>query len=149
MNPRITNFIVKGIGVAGAGLVLYDSHVLGKIQSSENQKTVKADGLEKAYANTMTLDSPSIVKSNLKKGIFNMHMEETMSDFFTGITGYVKGFSSMLVYNIVPAALSVGTLATKGTLSKCFGAGLLLYGGITLVQEVFGIGKPSKMTQDF
>jgi len=68
-------------------------------------------------------------------------LDENLSGFFTGIGGYVKGFTSMLVTNIVPAALSVGAILTKGLASKLCGAGLLAYGGIFLAQEIFGIGK--------
>lgn len=148
-NINIPNIVTKGVGAAALGLVLYDSHTLGKIESSAYQKDSKANSLVKSYATTMMQEKPSIVESNLKRGIFNLRLQETVSDFFTGIIGYVKGFTSMAVSNVIPLALSVGTLATKGLLSKCFGAGLLGYGAIFVAQEGFGFGKPSSMTHDF
>lgn len=88
------------------------------------------------------LENPSAVKNALKKHIFNFNLDENLSGFFNSLAGYAKGFSHMVVSNVVPLGLSLGTiLAPKGLISKTFGAGLLAYGAIFFVQEAFGIGK--------
>lgn len=142
------NIAVKTIGAAALAAVAYDSHVAAKIESSSSQKVHKADGTAEAYMDTLSQDNPSIIQSKLKKAFFRFHMDQNISEFFVGILGYVKGFSSMLVNNAIPLALATGTVATKGAWSKTFGAGLLIYGGAYLARNVMGIGKP-KHLNDF
>lgn len=141
------NIITKTIGAGGLGLVLYDAHCAAKIRSKVFEKNHKSENLEKNLYNTMSLDSPSVVKAATKKRIFKYFVDENISGFFTSIFGYAKGFGSMLVSDVIPLALALGTLLmpSKGKLgifSKMFGAGLLAYGGIYILQEMFGIGKP-------
>ena len=145
----VSGVIAKGIGAVGLGLVLYDSHTLGKIESSSYQKKSAANMVAGPFANTMMQDSPSILESRAKKGFSNFMMDENMSGFFTGIAGYFKGVGSMLVSHIVPLALSVGTLATRGLTSKVLGFGLLAYGVIFMGREVMGIGKPNALKTPF
>lgn len=141
MKFDIPNIITKGVGIAGLGLVLCDSHFAGKIEASSFPKAQKAQSLMTSHKQYLELDSPSIVKQKVKKGIFDYKTDENISVFFNGIAGYFKGFSNMLVTNVVPLALATGTVATKGIVSKTFGVGLLAYGGIFLMQEFLGIGK--------
>ncbi len=136
------NLITRTIGFAGLGAILYDSHGAGKYASVMQEKNHKSEMMQKDFFNSMSLDSPSHVKAATKKRIFQFFADENFTGFFTTITGYCKGFSSMLVNNVIPLGLALGTvLAPKGIISKCFGAGLLAYGGIFLLQEIFGIGK--------
>lgn len=145
MNMNAANFLTKAVGVTGLGLIAYDSHNAGKIESSSYQKHVKANGLTNTYMDTLTLDSPSIVKSKIKNKYMHLRMDENISDFFTGIGGYVKGLSSMLVSNVVPLALSVGAVVKNKVVSKASAIGLLAYGGIYVGREVLGIGKPNQL----
>ncbi|MPN51972.1 hypothetical protein SDC9_199624 [bioreactor metagenome] len=144
-NLNVGNILIKSVGAAGLGLIAYDSHAAGKINSASYQKQVKAGGLTNAYMDTLTLNSPSVVQSKIKDKYFKFRMYENVSDFFTGIAGYAKGFGSMVANNVVPLALSAATLMTKGTVSKVFGAGLLAYGGLFFGREVLGIGKPNAL----
>jgi len=137
----VTNVLAKTVGVIGLGLAAYDSHRAGEMESRAYTKKLKAGSLTDQFVDDMRLDSPSTIKSGVKRSLFNYNLDENLSGFFTGIGGYVKGFTSMLVTNIVPAALSVGAILTKGLASKLCGAGLLAYGGIFLAQEIFGIGR--------
>lgn len=139
---NITKVLAKAAGVAGVGLVAYDSHIAGKIESHSYGKNNKAESITERYLDDLKLDSPSSVKAGVKSALFHYSMDENLTGFFSGISGYFKGFGSMLVSNAVPFALSVGTLLTKGLTSKLCGAGLAAYGGIFLLQEMFGIGKP-------
>lgn len=141
VNSGVVNFLTKSVGVATLGLVAYDAHVAGKIEAPKYEKNHKAESLEEHYFNDMKLDSPSIVKSAVKKEIFKHHVDENLSGFFTSGIGYFNGAFSMLARDFIPLGLAAGTIATKGIFSKFCGAGLLAYGGIFLLQEVFGIGK--------
>ena len=149
MNFGISNILVKTAGAIGLGLVAYDSHVAGKIEAAAYPKECKANGLVKDHMDYMTMDSPSIVKQKVKKGVLDFKTDENISTFFHGIEGYFKGFGNMLVGNIVPLALATGTVLTKGVVSKVFGAGLLAYGGMFLLQEVLGIGKDEGVGRNF
>ena len=147
----VSGVIAKGIGAVGLGLVLYDAHTLGKIESSSYQKKCAANLVAGPFANTMMQESPSILESKAKKGFSNYMMEENMSGFFTSIGGYFKGVGSMLVSHVVPLALSIGALATprNSFASKAFGFGLLAYGAIFMGREVMGIGKPKELKTPF
>ena len=155
MNTKVVNILTKAVGVTGLALVAYDSHTAGKIESSSYQKQVKAGSLRDTYVDTLTLDSPSIVQSKVKNKFFGMKLDENLSDFFTGISGYAKGFTSMTVSSVIPLALSLGTLVKSKTsafgkmVSRGSAAGLLAYGAIFIGREVMGIGKPNTLGKDF
>jgi hypothetical protein len=138
---NIGNILTKVTGGVGLGLILIDSHNAGKISASQTEKNHKATSISERYLDDMKLDSPSVVKQHVKKGLFNYFVDENLTGFFTSIGGYVNGFSKMMVGNVIPLALSAGTFAGKGLFSKACGIGLLAYGGIFLAQEIFGIGK--------
>lgn len=144
LSSKVTSVLAKTAGAAGLALVVYDSHAAGKIEAPKSEKYSKAQGLTENYLNDMKQETPSGVQSIIKKRIFNFNADENISSFFTNTGGYLKGFSSMLVQNVVPLALSVATLLTRGKVSKFFGLGLVGYGVIFLLQEAFGIGKSHK-----
>lgn len=147
---KVVNYVTKGVGVVGALAVLYDAHTLGKIQSSTHQKKVSANIGARAVENTLTQSNPSIIQSKIKKGTSNFLMEERLSGFFTGIGGYLRGFGKMLVNDVVPLGLAVGTLAFKNaTASRVCGAGLLAYGLAFVLRDVFGFLKPKELTRSF
>lgn len=137
----VSNVLTKTVGVIGLGLVAVDAHHAGKHEAGVMEKEHKADSLSKRYMEDQKLDSNSIVKAHAKEHIFKYFLDENLSGFFTAISGYAKGFTETVVNNVIPFGLAVGTLLTKKAVSKCFGAGLLAYGGIFLAQEIFGIGK--------
>lgn len=138
---KIPNILVKTVGVAGLGLVGYDSYIAARIHSEAYSKDAKANLITRAYFDDLALDHPSVIKRNLKKGIFHYTMDENITGFFNGIAGGVKGAVSMLVHNWIPATLAAGTFVGKGIFSKCSAVGLVGYGLMVLAQEVFGIGK--------
>lgn len=145
----ITNVLAKTAGIIGLGLVAYDSHKVGQYQSATHANNVKANGITNRYLDNVKLDSPSFVENGIQKGVFKYSLDERISTFFTGIGGYVKGFSSMMVSNVIPFGLALGAFlggglkgnGIGGKVSKFCGIGLLAYGGIVLAQEVFRIGR--------
>ena len=149
-NINVVSNLVKVAGVTGLGLVAYDSHNAGKIESSSYQKQIKANGVTDTYLNTLTQDSPSVLQSKIKKKSSNFRLDENISDLFTGVFGYFKGASSMLVSSFIPLALSVGALVKSKTaignvVSKASAAGLLAYGALFVGRDVLGIGKPKQL----
>jgi hypothetical protein len=141
MKAGVTNFLTKSLGTAALGLIAYDAHHSGAMESSKYEKNHKAETLEEHYFNDMKLNSPSVIEAGVKKEIFKHQVDEDFSGFFLSIAGYIKGAASMLIKHFIPLSLAAGTVITKGTFSKFCGAGLLAYGGIFLVQEMFGVGK--------
>lgn len=141
VNAKLLNIATKAVGGVSLAMILYDSHEAAKIRANSYSKDHKAGSLSERYMDDLKLESPSTIRSDLKKGLFRYSVDENLSGFFTSIAGYAKGFNSMMVRNVVPLALTAGTFMGKGLFSKMCGAGLLAYGGIFLLQEAIGIGK--------
>ncbi|HNW25621.1 MAG TPA: hypothetical protein PLG15_03230 [Candidatus Gastranaerophilaceae bacterium] len=142
---NISNIAIKAIGIAGLGAVLYDSHTIGKEECNMNQRNLKTDSVEKTFMDTISLDTPSKTKDIMKKQFLKYKLNENFTTFFTGAAGYVKGFTKMLVNNVIPFGLALGTVATKGLASKACGVGLIGYGLVYLLHDVMGIFKPKKL----
>lgn len=140
-NSTVLSTLTKAAGFVGLGLIAIDSHNAGSIKGAAYEKSCKAQELNERHLRNMELNSPSVVQSAVKKRILQFQMDENITGFFNTLKGYFGGFSSMLVDHIVPLGLSIGTFIGKGPFSKLCGLGLLAYGGIFLLQEIFGIGK--------
>lgn len=143
---NVSNILTKTVGAVGLGLVGYDSYIAARIKSEAYSRDAKSDMIEKAYFDDITLDHPSVVKRNLKKGIFHYKMDENITGFFNGVSGGVKGAVAMLVHNWIPTLLALGTFVKKGMFSKCCAIGLVGYGIMVLAQEILGIGKVNGST---
>ncbi len=145
----ITNVLAKTAGIIGLGLVAYDSHKVGQHHSVTNANNIKTNNITNRYLEDMKLDSASYVKNGMQKGIFKYSLDENISTFFTGIGGYLEGFGSMLVSNVIPFGLALGAFlggglkghGIGGGVSKFCGIGLLAYGAMALAQGIFNIGK--------
>lgn len=145
----ISNVLAKTAGIIGLGLVAYDSHKVGQHHSITTANNIKANNITNRYLDNVKLDSSSFVENGMQKGIFKYSLDENISTFFTGIGGYFKGFTSMLVSNVIPFGLALGAFlggglkgqGIGGKISKFSGIGLLAYGAMALAQGIFGIGK--------
>ena len=91
---NFSKYVIKGAGVATLGVIGYDAHVLGKLQSDVYSKSKDADACMGAYSNTQYLTSPSITASNLKKGVFNFEVESNFQHFVNSALGYQAAASS-------------------------------------------------------
>lgn len=149
MNANVGKYLIKGVGAVGLGLVLYDAHTLGKIESASYSKNRAAINSVGPYTNTLSQDNGSIIQSRVKKRASNFMMDENITRFFNGAIGYFKGVGTMLVDHVVPLGLALGTLLTKGKTSKVFGFGLLAYGGYFFLNQVLGLFKPNELTKKF
>ncbi len=142
--------IAKGIGLGTLGIIGYDAHVVGKLQSEVTAKSADANASADYFNNTMYLDTPSTSKSKLARMVFNMELEQNWRSFFNSSIGYSKGFGSMLVSNVVPFALSMLTLLSKSTVGSWIGAaGSLLYGGYVVCKDVLGFGRHNDLNPKF
>lgn len=141
VNAKLLNSATKVVGGASIAMIAYDSHEAAKIRASAYAKNHKAEGLAERYMDDLKLESPSTIRGGVKKGLFRYSVDENLTGFFASVAGYFKGLGSMLVRNVVPLTLAAGTFVGKGLFSKMCGAGLIAYGGIFLLQEMFGIGK--------
>lgn len=141
----VGNFLAKGAGALGLGIVLYDAHTIGKVEAASNQKRAAANLVTKPVMGMLSQNSPSIVEARAKKTYANYMLDEDTSGIFTGFSGYMKGLTKVMVSDVVPLGLSIGALATKGWISKGFGLGLLAFGGIFVLRDVMGVWKHSEL----
>ena len=142
-------YLPKGVGVTALGIVAYDAHVLGKLQSDVYSKSRDADACVGAYSNTQYLASPSITTSNLKKGVFNLEVENNFRHFVNSGIGYFKGFGTMLVDSVVPFGLGLGALLGKVWVAKGSAIGLGAYAGIKLFKDVLGFGHYNDLNRKY
>ena len=141
-NTSLTTLLIKAGGIVGVGAVLVDAHSSARVHGDMSEKRGKTDSLTASYLNNQRADSPSVIKDGLKKRMFRFEADENVSGIFSQIKGYVSGFASMVVDDIIPLGLSLGAVVCpKGLASKGFGIGLLAYGGLFVAQEFFGFGK--------
>lgn len=142
-------YLIKGTGLAALGVVAYDSHIMGKIQSDVYAKSKDADACAEAFNNTQYLSSPSPSMSKLKKGVMNVEMESNLRHFVNSAIGYFKGFGSTLVSNVIPLGLGIGALAGKGKIAKGSGIGLGVYATYTFFKDVLGFGHYNDLNSKF
>jgi hypothetical protein len=147
----VTKYAIKAAGLAGAGMLLYDAHKEGKRVADYTVKKRNADAALDWFDNTRNLHQPSHINMKLKDKIFNLELQNNVREFFNTGIGYVKGFGSMMLYDVVPWALSAAALLTKGpsatckgTMAKASGIGLGLYAIYAFAKNVCGLGVSSK-----
>lgn len=147
-SSTVLNILAKTAGAISLGLIAYDAHTVGRVKGIAFEKNWKADELNKLHERNLKIDSPSATKLAIRKNIFRVFLDENVTGFFTTLAGYFGGFFSMVIDNIIPFGLALGTFigskGPRGVISKFCGAGLLAYGGIFLLKEIFGIGKDKK-----
>ena len=134
-------YLAKGAAIGALGLVGYDAHVLGLMEADTYSKSRDAKHLVKSATNTLYLDSPSVVTSDVKNEIFRVEAEQNSRTFINKGVGYIKGFFYSLIRNVVPFALGTVTLlASKKGICKAGGWALLGYGLFKLIKDGFGKG---------
>lgn len=149
VKSNLTKYIAKGVGAAALGVVAYDAHVVGKLQSDVYSKTGDANACMQAFSNTQYLSSPSVTTSKLKRGVFNWEVESNLRHFINSGIGYFKGFGSMLVSSVVPFGLGLGALLGKGKWSKGSAIGLGIFGAVKLFKDVLGFGHYNDLNRKF
>ena len=95
------------------------------------------------FENSQRLDSPSLLKSEVKDKIFKWQLGSNFLSFFNSAAGYFSGLFSMMAESVVPLGLSAVALLAKGKKLACGSAiGLAAYAGLSLIKDGFGIGSP-------
>lgn len=146
-------YLAKAAGAVAVGMVAYDAHVLGKLKADTYSQSKEANRTAKVANNMLYLTEPSTIQSKVKKRIFNIELENNFLNFFNSAAGYFSGFGEMLVSGVLPLGLGMTALLAgvkkHGKLCKAAGVGLLAYGGIKLVRDIFGIGSPDPLNSRF
>ncbi len=138
-NPKTSKYIAKGIGIATLGLIAYDSHYLGKIKADTYSSERDADASLYYLNNTLYSNNMSKVEEGIKEGALNLELHQGVRRFFNEGIGYIKGFTSMLISNVVELGLGIGALLG----SKFSAIGLCAIGAYKLIKNAFGLGVPN------
>lgn len=146
---NISKYIIKGAGIAALGVVGYDAHVIGKLQSDVYSKTGDANACMNRFSNTQYLSSPSVTTANLKDAVFDLEVKDNTRHFVNSAIGYFKGFGSMLVDSVVPFGLGLGALLGKGVWAKGSAIGLGVYGVVKLFKDVLGFGHYNDLNRKY
>ncbi len=149
VKSNFTKYLAKGAGVAALGIVAYDAHIVGKLQSDVYSKSRDAKAGIKYFDNTQYLTSPSVTTANLKKGVFKWEIDNNLRTFVNSAIGYFKGFGSMLIDSVIPFGLGIGALLGKGKWSKGSAIGLGIYGLVKLFKDVLGLGQYNDLNSKF
>ena len=142
-------YLAKGVGVAALGVVAYDSHTWGKMQSDVYAKSKDANACINTFNNSQFLSSPSITTAKLKKEVFNFETESNTRHFCNSAIGYFKGFGSMLINSVVPLGLGLTALFAKGKWSKGAAIGLGAYAVIKFFKDILGLGNYNDLSRKF
>lgn len=136
-------YLAKAAGAVALGYTLRDAHTIGKLQADVTSSTHDANVSMDLYENSQRLDSPSLLKSEVKDKVFRYHMNSNFLSFFNSGIGYFSGLGSMLVNNVVPLALSTTALLAKGKKLACGSAiALGIYAGVNFIKDGLGLGMP-------
>lgn len=143
-------YLAKGAGALALGIVAYDSHTLGKINSDAYAKTQDAKACINSYNNTMFMADPSITTSKAKNFLLDLQIQDNVRHFVNSAIGYFKGFGSMLINSVVPLGLGLGAILSKNNkVAGGFGIGLAAYGVIKFLKDVCGLGHPNYFKKNF
>lgn len=143
-------YIAKAVGVGALGLIGYDAHILGLLQSDMYSKTKDAEACIEKATNTMYLSHPSAVNADLKKSVFRYEEEQNWRSFINSTIGYVKGVGSSMISHVIPLGLGLMTvISSKNSIAKAGGALLGVYGAFTLLKDTLGFGQPKDLNRRF
>lgn len=145
----VVKYLTKGAGIAALGVVGYDAHIIGKIQSDVYSKSKDADACMSTFNNTQYLSSPSSTTAVMKDKVHNLEMDSNFRHFINSGLGYFKGFGSMLVDSVVPLGLGIGAVFGKGILAKGSAIGLGAYAVVKFVKDVLGFGHYNDLNKKF
>lgn len=141
--------LVKGVGIGALGIVAWDANVYGKLRADQYAKTKDADYMTKAVTNTLFESDPSIVTAKIKEERLKLSMGENFRHFFNRGIGYIGGFVSQTINNVIPFALGMATLLTKGKWAKGFAIATGLYGVAVILKDGFGLGHSNDLNKPF
>lgn len=134
-------YLAKTAGVVGLGLIFRDAHTIGKLQADVTSQSRDANVSMDLFENSQRLDSPSLLKSQVKDKVFKYQLDSNFLNFFNSGIGYFSGLGAMLISNVVPLALSATALLAKGKKLACgSGIALAVYAGFNFIKDGLGFG---------
>ncbi len=143
-------YLAKTVAVGALGLVGYDAHVLGLLESDRYSQSRDAEACIERATNNMYLSKPSAVNSNLKREVLHLEERQNVRSFVNSAVGYFKGVGSSLINNVIPLGLGLMTIiAGKKPIVKTGGWLLGIYGAIGLMKDVLGFGQPKDLNTRF
>ncbi len=143
-------YLAKTAGAGALGMIAYDAHILGLLQSDSYSKTKDAEACIEKATNTMYLSQPSAINANLKKKVFHLEQQQNWRSFINSTVGYFKGVGLSLVSNVIPLGLGLMTiLASKKPVVKTGGWLLAAYGAVSVLKDVLGFGQPKDLNRRF
>ncbi len=143
-------YLAKTVAVGALGMIGYDAHIMGLLQSDSYSKTRDAEACIKAATNTMYLSQPSAINAEMKNGVFRLEEQQNWRSFINSTIGYFKGIGISMVSNVIPLGLGIMTVAaSKKPIVKTGGWLLGAYGAISLMKDVLGFGQPKDLNRRF
>lgn len=146
---NVIKYLTKGAGAAAVGIVGYDAHIVGKLQSDTYSKSKDANACMETYSNTQYLSSPSMTTSMMKDKVNDLEMDSNLRHFVNSGIGYFKGFGAMLVDSVVPLGLGLGAILAKGKAATGSAIGLGIYAGVKLFKDVLGFGHYNDLNRKY
>ncbi len=141
--PSASSIITKGLGIVALGIVAKDSNHLGKVQADLYASKKDADAAAHYLNNSLYLSDMRKSNEAIKDTAYRFELDQTYKRFFNEGIGYIKGFTSMLINNVIPLGLGIGaTFGGKHT-AKISTIGLVAYGVYRIIRNAFGIGVPN------
>ena len=137
------NIVCKTVGITALSAVLYDSAKIGKAISINSTNAKQADTFESIEASRRTTTNVSPVTNMVQNRVAKLRMDNPIRPAIYRVKGYVKGFLTGLGMNIIPVSLAAMAIAGKGAFAKIGAWGCAIYGALTVLKEIFGIGKSS------
>lgn len=146
--PSTSSIITKGLGIAALCIVGSDSHNLGKMQADMYASKKDADAAADYFNNSQYMSDMRKSTESIKDAAYRMELDQTYKRFFNEGIGYIKGFTSMLINNVVPLGLGIGAVFGGKIGSKISAAGIAAYGIYRIIRNAFGIGIPNPLKHD-
>ena len=150
IGSKALKYGIKGAGIAGIGICLYDAHKNGVRKSRIEVTKGNTNGGTYCLENSRNLQVPSAFNSKMKDKLFNIEITHNLRAFLNAGWGYAKGFVGMLAEDILPVGLSAAALLTKGggMGQKIAGGALGAYAAFGFVKNVLGFGVQQSPDRD-
>ena len=143
-------YLAKAVGVGALGMIAYDAHILGLLQSDMYSKSRDAKACVGRAHNAMFLSKPSAINNNLKKEVLRLEEDQNWRSFINSGIGYLKGFGMSLISNVVPMSLGLMTvIVSKKPVVKVGGCLLGAYGVVSFFKDVLGYGRSKDLNKRF
>ena len=141
----LTNIACKTVGIAGAGMALYDAVQIGKIESRRQAQVSQANYLEKIYFNSRTVETNSVIANKTREKTYNFISKNPLPVIWGRIKGWFKGSLYSLGNSLPLVICSTMALLGKNYVAKAGVVGSALCAGYSIARNGFGLGKTNPM----